>query len=58
MDILQKRIRKLEMSEKIDTALKEYYDSVGKPVPQWKQRRNPEWWVEYLRELGLDENNR
>ena len=46
------------MSEKIDTALKEYYDRVGKPVPQWKQRRNPEWWVEYLRELGLDENNR
>ena len=46
------------MSEKIDTALKEYYDSIGKPVPQWKQRRNPEWWVEYLRELGLDENNR
>jgi hypothetical protein len=58
MDILQKRIKQLEISEKIDFALKEYYASIDKPVPQWKQRKNPEWWTMYLRELGLDENNR
>jgi hypothetical protein len=57
MDILQKRIRKLEMSEKIDAALKEYYSERGLPVPEWKQRKDPQWWKDYLIELGLDPDN-
>ena len=57
MDILQKRIRQVEISEKIDAALKEWYFEQGRPVPQWKQKRDPDWWREYLIELGLDPNN-
>ncbi len=57
MDVLQKRIRRLEISEKIDAALEEYYSEKGLPVPQWKQKRDPLWWREYLIELGLDPDN-
>ena len=57
MDILQKRIRQLEIAEKIDSALEEYYSERGMPVPQWKQRKDPQWWREYLIDLGLDPHN-
>ena len=48
----------MKMAETIDKAIKEYYDSRNMPVPQWRQETNPQWWVDYLRELGLDANNR
>ena len=57
MDILQKRIRQVEIAEKIDSALEEYYSEKGMPVPQWKQRKDPQWWREYLSDLGLDPHN-
>ena len=56
MDILQKRIRQLEIAEKIDEALYEWYSEQGRPVPQWK-KQDPTWWREYLIDLGLDPNN-
>jgi hypothetical protein len=56
IDILQKRIRQLEISEKIDTALLEWYSEQGRPVPRWKKEKH-EWWREYLISLGLDPNN-
>ena len=57
MDILRKRIRQVEIAEKIDAALEEYYSEKGMPVPQWKQRKDPQWWREYLIDLGLDPYN-
>ena len=48
----------MEVAQIIDDALKEYYSLQGKPVPNWKCNRNPDWWIKYLRELGLDDNNR
>ncbi len=57
IDALQRRIRQLEISEKIDAALEDYYSEKGLPVPQWKQRKDPEWWREYLIDLGLDPDN-
>ena len=56
MDVLQKRIRKLEIAEKIDAALEKYYGEKGLPVPLWK-RQKVSWWEEYLISLGLDPNN-
>ena len=56
MDILQKRIRQLEISEKIDEALLEWYSEQGRPVPQWKKKKYS-WWTEYLISLGLDPDN-
>ncbi len=57
MDILRKRIRQVEIAEKIDAALEEYYSERGMPVPQWKQRKDPMWWRDYLIDLGLDPHN-
>jgi hypothetical protein len=57
MDILRKRIRQVEIAEKIDSALEEYYSERGMPVPQWKQRKDPTWWRDYLIDLGLDPHN-
>jgi hypothetical protein len=56
MDILQKRIKQLEISEKIDAALEEWYSEQGREVPQWKKQKEA-WWREYLIDLGLDPNN-
>jgi hypothetical protein len=56
MDILQKRIRQLEISEKIDAVLYEWYSEQGREVPQWKKPKQ-EWWREYLIDLGLDPDN-
>ncbi|BCU93826.1 MAG: hypothetical protein CM15mV3_1120 [Caudoviricetes sp.] len=52
-----KRIRQVEIAEKIDAALEEYYSERGMPVPQWKQRKDPTWWRDYLIDLGLDPHN-
>jgi len=47
----------LEMAEKIDEAINEYYSLQGLPVPDWKRKKDPQWWREYLIELGLDPDN-
>ena len=57
MDILQKRIRQVEIAEKIDEAINEYYSLQGLPVPDWKRKKDPDWWREYLIDLGLDPHN-
>jgi hypothetical protein len=47
----------MEIAQTIDDALYEYYSEQGLPVPNWKQKKNPQWWIEYLINLGLDPNN-
>ena len=47
----------MEIAQIIDEALEEHYSELGLPVPNWKRSRDPEWWKEYLRSLGLTENN-
>ena len=57
MRTLTKRKRNMEIAQIIDEALEEHYSELGLPVPNWKRSRDPEWWKEYLRSLGLTENN-
>jgi hypothetical protein len=57
MQMLTKRMRNMEVKQTIDEALFEYYSERGLEVPQWRMRRDPEWWTQYLIELGLDPNN-
>jgi len=57
MQTLMKRKRVMEISEKIDQALYEWYSERGLEVPRWKQRKDPQWWLDYLEELGIDKNN-
>ena len=47
----------MEVKQIIDETLEEYYTERGLEVPQWRMRNNPQWWVNYLRDLGLGENN-
>ena len=47
----------MEIAQTIDEALFRYYSEQGKPVPKWKTKKNPDWWVEYLIELGTDPRN-
>tara|TARA_B100000085_G_scaffold255117_1_gene254722 strand:- start:134 stop:361 length:228 start_codon:yes stop_codon:yes gene_type:complete len=57
MQTLTKRKRSMEIAQIIDNALEEYYSEQGLPVPNWKQRRDPQWWIDYLKELNTDPNN-
>jgi len=57
MRTLMKRKRSMETAQIIDKAIKEYYEEKGLPVPQWKMKKNPQWWIDYLIELNIDPNN-
>lgn len=47
----------MEVAQIIDDALEEYYSELGLDVPRWKQQKNPQWWIDYLIDLGLDPQN-
>ena len=55
MKTLMKRKRNMETAQIIDKALFDYYNEQGKPVPNWRQNRNPQWWIDYLREIYEEE---
>ena len=57
MLMLMKRKRNMEIAQTIDKALEEHYSGVGLPVPNWKRKKDPDWWRDYLKSLGLTENN-
>ena len=54
---LTKRKRRMEIAQTIDNALEEYYSEQGKPVPKWRTKKDPDWWMEYLIRLGIDPKN-
>ena len=56
MQMLTKRMRNMEIAQTIDDALFEWYSEQGRPVPQWK-KKDPDWWTEYLNEMGIDPQN-
>lgn len=51
MATLTKRMKTIEISEKIDRALYEWYSEKGMEVPNWKMQKDPQWWIDYLKEL-------
>ena len=58
MQTLMRRKKNLQIAQTIDEAINEWYSLHNLPVPDWKCKRDPDWWTEYLKELGLDPNNR
>lgn len=50
MQILTKRMKRIEISEKIDEALWKWYFERGLEVPNWKKTEET-WWIEYLQSL-------
>ena len=57
MQTLMKRKKNLEIAQIINEAINEYYSLRGLPVPEWRQKGDPDWWTEYLISLGLDTDN-
>lgn len=51
--MMKKRI--IETKEIIERALFEWYFEQGKEVPKWKMEKNPQWWIDYLDELEMNE---
>jgi|TARA_B100000035_G_scaffold250639_1_gene219615 hypothetical protein len=54
---LMKRKRNMEIVQIIDDALEEHYAELGLPVPNWKRQKDPQWWIDYLNDLGIDSDN-
>ena len=48
----------MEIAQTIDDALYEYYVvEQGRPVPNWRYIKDQDWWIKYLKTLGLNERN-
>lgn len=51
MQTLMKMKRNMETARIIDEAINEWYSDHDKPVPNWKRKKDPQWWIDYLKEL-------
>ncbi len=48
----------MEIAQIIDDALYQYYVvEQGKEVPNWRYIKDQDWWIEYLKSLGIDPRN-
>ena len=57
MKTLMKRTRNMEVAQIIDDALYEWYSERGLNVPQWRMKKDPQWWTDYLEELDNENQN-
>ena len=58
MQMLTKRKKSMEIAQIIDKALYEYYVvELGQEVPNWRYIKDQDWWIEYLKQLGIDPRN-
>ena len=57
MKTLMKRKKNLQIAQTIDEAINDWYSLHNLPVPDWKCKRDPDWWTIYLIELGIDPKN-
>jgi hypothetical protein len=55
MKTLTKRMKKIEIAELIDEAIWKWYFEHGKEVPDWKKQKDPQWWIDYLKEFNGDQ---
>lgn len=52
METLMKRKKNIEIKETLEKAISDWYLENGKPEPNWKMQKDPQWWIDYLKELG------
>jgi len=58
MKMLMERKKSMEIAQTIDEALYQYYVvEQGKEVPNWRYIKDADWWIEYLKSLGIDPRN-
>ena len=58
MKMLTQRKKSMEIAQIIDDALYQYYTvERGEDVPNWRYIKDADWWIEYLKSLGMDPRN-
>jgi hypothetical protein len=58
MEMLMKRKKIIETKEIIEKAIFDWYFERGLDVPKWRIQKDPQWWIDYLKELdGDNEDN-
>ena len=58
MQTLMRRKKSMEIAQIIDDALYQYYVvERGDDVPNWRYMKDADWWIEYLKSLGMDPRN-
>jgi hypothetical protein len=55
MEMLTKRMKRIEVADKIDEAIWKWYFERGLEVPNWKMQKDPQWWIDYLESLDKEE---
>jgi len=54
MMILTQRMKTITIGETLRKAISDWYFENGKEEPLWYVPKDPDWWIDYLRDL--DEN--
>ena len=58
MQTLTRMKRSLQVAQIIDDALYQYYVvELGQEVPKWRYIKDQDWWLDYLKSLGMDPRN-
>ena len=58
MQTLTRRKKSMEIAQTIDEALYQYYVvERGEDVPNWRYIKDADWWIDYLKSLGIDPRN-
>ena len=58
MQTLTRRKKNMEIGQTIDEALYQYYVVENNlPVPNWRYIKDQDWWLEYLKDMGIDPRN-
>ena len=58
MQTLTKMKKNLQVAQIIDDALYQYYVvELGQEVPKWRYIKDQDWWLEYLKSLGMNPRN-
>ena len=58
MKTLIKRKKNLQIAQIIDEELHQYYVvERGQKVPNWRYVKDQDWWIDYLKSLGIDPRN-
>ena len=57
MMTLKKRMMMVRTRETVENSITQWYFEQGIPEPPWKTNKDPQWWKDYLIDMGLDPNN-
>jgi hypothetical protein len=56
MQMLTRRKKNLEIKEKLENAISEWYFTQGISEPNWKIQKDPQWWIDYINEIKNNKN--